>query len=77
MTVKKIPGDETEGKNVEDSVEVSGNKMKMMLEKLLRNVTKNVTSEVTSVTNEKNGEDVEIEVEMIGHSKVGFKLLSC
>ena len=73
LTVKKIPGDETEDKNVEDSVEVSGNKMKMMLEKLLRNVTKDMTSE----TNEKKVNDVEIEVEMVGHSKVGFKLLSC
>ena len=57
LTVKKIPGDETEGKNVEDSVEVSGNKMKMMLEKLLRNVTKDMTSE----TNEKKVDDVKVD----------------
>ena len=55
--MKKIPGDETEDEDVEDSVDVSGNKMKVMLEKLLRNVTKDMTSE----TNEKKVDDVEVD----------------
>ena len=57
LTVKKIPGDEAEGEDVEDSVAVSGNSMKIMLEKLLRNVTKDMTSE----TNEKKVDDVKVD----------------
>merc|ERR1719457_45107 len=57
FTVKKVPGDEIKDENVEDSVEVSGNSMKMMLEKLLRNVKKDMTSE----TNEKKVDDVKVD----------------